>query len=96
LAVDLESHAVAEFASGAGMPFVVIRAIADPQDRALPQAALEALRPDGHVRARGILGGVIRQPGQLLALFRLGRDSAAALATLRRAARLAGPALRFE
>ena len=28
-----------------------MRAIADPYDRAVPQAALEALRPDGRVRA---------------------------------------------
>jgi hopanoid-associated phosphorylase len=95
-AVDMESHAVAAVARAAGLPFLVLRAIADPHDRALPQTALEVVRPDGHVRVRGVLGGVIRQPGQLLALFRLGRDSAAALATLRRAARLAGRTLALE
>jgi adenosylhomocysteine nucleosidase len=94
--VDMESHAVAETAVAAALPFVIIRAIADPHDRALPQAALEALRPDGHVRVLAILGGVIRAPGQLTALLRLGRDAAAALATLRRAAALSGSRLGFD
>ena len=95
LAVDMESHEVAAIAGAARIPFVVVRAIADPYDRVVPQAALEALRPDGGARVLAVLGGVIREPGQLLALMRLGRDSAMALATLRRAAALAGPDLGY-
>jgi adenosylhomocysteine nucleosidase len=92
-AVDMESHAVAVVASARGLPFLVLRAIADAADRAIPQTAIETLRPDGNIRALAVLGGVIRQPGQLFALLRLARDTAAALRTLRRAAVLAGPAL---
>ena len=39
---------------------------------------------------------LIRQPGELRALLRLGLDSARGLATLRRAAALAGPRLGFD
>jgi hopanoid-associated phosphorylase len=92
-AVDMESHAVAAVATAAGLRFLVVRSIADPHDRVVPQVAHEALRPDGRVRLRATLGGLIRQPGALIALLRLGRESAAALATLRRAAALGG--LRF-
>jgi adenosylhomocysteine nucleosidase len=95
-AVDMESHAVAAVATGAGLPFLVLRALADPHDQVIPQVAREALRPDGRVRLRATLGGLIRQPGELMALLRLGRESAAALATLRRAAALAGPGLGFD
>jgi hopanoid-associated phosphorylase len=95
MAVDMESHEVAAVARAAGIPFVAIRAVADPYDRVIPQAALEALTPDGHVRVLATLGGVIREPGQLIALVRLGRASAAALATLRRVALLAGVTLGF-
>jgi adenosylhomocysteine nucleosidase len=95
-AVDMESYVVAEVARNAGIPFVVIRAIADPADRAIPQPALEALRPDGRIRIPAIVGGVIRQPGQLSALVRLGRDTATALATLRRAAALCGAFLAYD
>jgi adenosylhomocysteine nucleosidase len=92
-AVDMESHAVAAVATAAGLPFLVLRAVADPSDQVIPQVAREALRPDGRVRLRATLGGLIRQPGELMSLLRLGRQSAAALATLRRAALLAGAAL---
>ena len=96
VAVDMESHEVAAAAGAAGIPFLVIRAIADPSDRVVPQAALEALRPDGRVRVLATLGGVIRQPGQLITLLRLARDSAAALATLRRVGALGGADLGFD
>jgi adenosylhomocysteine nucleosidase len=92
-AVDMESHRVAQVARSAGIPFVVIRAIADPADRVIPQPALEALRPDGRIRIPAVLGGMIRQPGVLIALVRLGRDTATALTTLRRAAVLSGALL---
>jgi len=96
VAVDMESHAVAAVAREAEVPFVIVRAVADPYDRVIPQTALEAIRPDGRVRALATLGGVIRQPTQLGALFRLGRETAAALATLRRVAVLASPDLGFD
>jgi adenosylhomocysteine nucleosidase len=96
VAVDMESHEVAAVATAAGIPFLVIRAIADPYDRVVPQAALEALRPDGRVRVLSTFGGVIRQPGQLMALLRLARQSGRGLASLRRAAALAGARLGFD
>ena len=96
LAVDMESHAVAAVAREAGVPFVILRALADPYDRVIPQAALETLKPDGRVRVSAVLGGVIREPRQLLALMRLARYTAAALATLRRAAALVGPDLGYD
>jgi adenosylhomocysteine nucleosidase len=95
-AVDMESHAVAAVAAAAGIPFLVLRAIGDPHDQVVPQVAREALRPDGRVRLRATLGGLIRQPGELMALLRLARQSMAGLATLRRATSLAGPNLHFD
>jgi adenosylhomocysteine nucleosidase len=94
-AVDMESHAVAAVASAAKIPFLVLRAIADPADQVVPQVAREALRPDGAIRIRATFGGLLRQPGELIALFRLARQSALALAALRRGARIAGPGLGF-
>lgn len=95
-AVDMESHAVAEEAAAAGLPFLVIRAIADPSERALPPVALKALGPDGGLRPAALLGGLLRRPQDLAALVRLGRDSARGFATLRRVAALAAPDLAFR
>lgn len=96
LAVDMESHAVAEVAAGAPIPFLVLRALADPSDQVVPQVAREALRADGRIRIRGTFGGLLRQPAELIALFRLARQSALALASLRGAVRLTGPRLAFD
>jgi adenosylhomocysteine nucleosidase len=95
LAVDMESHAVAAIARDAGVPFLVLRALADPFDQTVPQVAREALRPDGRIRIRATYGGLLRQPGQLIELFSLARQSALALGALRRGARLAGAGLGF-
>ena len=95
-AVDMESHAVAAAAAAAGLPFLVIRAIADPSERAPPPVALKALGADGGLRPAALLGGLLRRPQDLAALLRLGRDSASAFATLRRVAALAAPDLAFR
>jgi len=95
-AVDMESHLVAEAASRAGLPFLVVRALADASSQEIPAAARHALGPDGAVRAAAVLGGLLRRPQDLAGLLRLGRDSARGLATLRRVAALAPPDLAFR
>ena len=84
VAVDMESHGCARAAAEAGVPFLAVRAIADPADRALPPAALGAVAPDGSTRVLKTLGAALRDPGQFPELMKLGEDSAAATRTLRR------------
>lgn len=93
IALDMESHAVARTARAAGLPFVVIRAIADPAEQALPAAACVALDAEGRVRPSAVAAALLRRPGDLPALLRLARQSGAGLRTLRRVAARAGPAL---
>ena len=83
-AVDMESHGAARAAARAGAPFIALRAIADPADRALPQAALNAVAADGSTRVWSTLGAAMRDPKQFPELMKLGGDSAAATKTLRR------------
>jgi adenosylhomocysteine nucleosidase len=92
LAVDLESHLVAEAAAAAGLPFAVLRAVADPAGRALPPAALIGLDTAGRPAPGRILLSLVQQPGQLPALLRLARDTRLALAALDRAAEALGAA----
>jgi adenosylhomocysteine nucleosidase len=86
LAVDLESAIVARAAAAAGIPFLVLRTIADPSTRALPPAALIPLSPDGTPAFLRVLAEVMRRPRQIGALYGLARDTRQALTAL------AGPA----
>jgi hopanoid-associated phosphorylase len=86
IAVDMESHAVAAVAAAAGLPFYVVRAIADPASRAVPAAALAGLGPDGRRQPFGVLVGLLVNPAQIPGIVRLAGDSRAALRSLARAA----------
>ncbi len=46
-AADMESHVVAQMAAERGLPFAVLRVIADPSTLSLPPAAVNGLNPDG-------------------------------------------------
>ncbi|MFH0340851.1 MAG: purine phosphorylase [Chromatiales bacterium] len=90
LAVDMESAAVAQVARRAKIPFAVLRAIVDPQTMAIPAAALTAIDELGRPRIAGLLAALAREPRDLLALVRLSACFRAALASLKRAAGIAG------
>ena len=86
LAVDLESAIVARTAEAAGLPFLVLRTIADPATRELPPAALIPLSENGTPAFTRVLSEVLRRPRQISALFGLARETRQALTAL------AGPA----
>lgn len=93
-AVDMESHAVAAVAKAAGLPFVIVRVIADTHDEAIPHAARHGLSRDGQIRPLAVLMELLRRPHETGSLVRLGRESRRALSALRRVAALA-PDLAF-
>ncbi len=82
VAVDLESDIVARIAASAGIPFVVVRTIADTAHRELPPAALIPLADDGTPRLARVLASVLRQPRQVAALIGVARETRTALAAL--------------
>lgn len=82
LAVDLESDVVARAAAVAGIPFVVVRTIADGPLRALPPAALIPLAADGTPRLGRVMASVLRRPRQLANLIGLARETRRALLAL--------------
>jgi adenosylhomocysteine nucleosidase len=77
-ALDLESGAVARIAAEQGLPFAVLRAVCDPAERDLPQAALAALDQQGAIGLGRVIASVLARPGQVPALLQLARDAAAA------------------
>ena len=87
--------AVATVAAEAKIPFLVLRAVADPADQVVPQVAREALRPDGRIRIRATSERT--PPPTRRAVRAVSPRSAerAGTASLRRAVRLAGQRLGF-
>lgn len=90
LAVDMESHIAARQAQVHGLPFAACRIVLDPADRAVPSAALVALGEDGRTDLAALLGELLRHPGQLPALLRLGRDASVARGAMRKARKALG------
>jgi hopanoid-associated phosphorylase len=93
-AVDMESHLAARAALERGVPFAALRVISDTADRSLPPAALVAMKPDGTIALGRVLLSVLRQPSQISALIRTGRESKKAFAALERCVAILGPNLR--
>lgn len=79
LVVDMESHWVAEAAGEAGLPFAVLRAVADPAERSLPPAARVGLGREGEPAYGAVLRSLLRDPRQLPALMRAAMDARTAL-----------------
>jgi adenosylhomocysteine nucleosidase len=75
VAVDMESHVVANVAATNSMPMVAIRVITDPAKRALPRSALAAMRPDGTTDIAAMIRSVIRRPQELPALLQTARGA---------------------
>jgi adenosylhomocysteine nucleosidase len=82
-AVDMESHIAADYAAKAGLPFAALRVISDPATRALPPLAMAAIRPNGDIDLRKVLGGIARNPLTILDLVSTGIDFNRALRSLR-------------
>ena len=91
VAVDMESRAVARAAQRSGVPFMAIRAVADPAERAIPPWLAEAIDDSGRPRLHVVAAGALANPFDVPRLFRLARDRRAALAALSRVALDAGP-----
>lgn len=82
LAVDLESDVVARIASQAGIPFLVVRTIADTVYRELPPAALIPLSEAGTPNLLSVLCSVLRRPRQIGTLIGLAWETRMALSAL--------------
>jgi hopanoid-associated phosphorylase len=96
LAVDMESHGAARFARERKIPFVALRAVADPHHRALPQSALVGMNPDGSTNVPAVLKRLVRRPGDLPGLILTAREASAAMAALLRCRRLLGDLFGFD
>ena len=86
--VDMESWPVAQVARTRGLPFGVIRVVADPYDQPLPMELLTTLSWDGHIETGRLARTLATRPWLLPTALTLGRHSARAKAVLARAGHL--------
>jgi hopanoid-associated phosphorylase len=93
LAVDMESHIAAAVAARRGLPFAAARVVSDAADRSLPGAAQAGMAADGSMDVGAVLAALARDPRQLAALIRVGREAEAAFRALGRGRDLLGPGL---
>lgn len=96
VAADMESYGVGEAALKAGLPFAAVRVVADTAGDQLPEIALHAMAPDGSLKLAETLSRIVRNPGQIAGLIRLGRSTARARRRLDRVAALSAPEAFFS
>ena len=95
LAVDMESQVVARIAKGRGLPFAVLRVVADAAEQRLPPAAVNGMKPDGTPDIVAVLKSLAAEPSQLPDLIRTAFATRRAMSGLFRCHRLLGPGLGF-
>ena len=73
IALDMESGAIAEVAQHYALPFLAIRAIADPASMDLPLAVSKALNENGEVEISKIIASLVFNPKEIPHLIQLGQ-----------------------
>ena len=94
-AVDMESFIAASVALEHAVPFVACRTIIDPADRTLPASALAGFRRDGRLDVMAVVMSLLRHPGELPDLIRVGREARTARTALEVGRALLGPRFAF-
>lgn len=82
VALDMESIAIAKVARRNKLPFLAIRAIADPVNMDLPKAINHSLNNEGDIDLAKLLSYIVLRPAQLPGLIKLGLHFHAAKNTL--------------
>jgi adenosylhomocysteine nucleosidase len=90
IGVDMESAAVATVAKEAGVPFIVVRAVADTVYTPIPKNTLNAVDEFGRLSFLKLVQGLVQHPTEVFALVRVGQNYRAAQKTLAAVARLTG------
>lgn len=73
IALDMESGAIAQVAQYYALPFLAIRAIADPSTMDLPNAVLKALNENGEIEISKIIASLVFNPKEIPHIIQLGQ-----------------------
>jgi adenosylhomocysteine nucleosidase len=90
VAVDMESHLVAQAAHAHNLAFAVVRVVVDPVHREVPEAALMAIGSAGNTEISPALREILAHPSQLSAFISIAFDAYMARRALLRVRRMVG------
>jgi adenosylhomocysteine nucleosidase len=96
IAVDMESGAIAKVAHDSGIPFMAIRAVADPIYASTPRILITALDEFGELDLLSLMKGLIRYPLELFPLVQMARNFRIAKMTLTSIVHLTGTNFLFS
>lgn len=82
-AVDMESHEIARVAALRKVPFIILRAVSDTSQTAIPTWIGKTIAHDGTLKAGALALGLLTHPWDVPGLIRLGRESDQAFQALR-------------
>ncbi|WP_417848144.1 5'-methylthioadenosine nucleosidase [Thalassoglobus sp.] len=80
IAVDMESHAVAQVCKDRNTGFIAIRAISDDMSEDLPKEVLAIFGPKGTIRSGALVGTLFKRPSSVKDLWKI-REGAVKAAT---------------
>ncbi len=83
-AVEMESFDILSVAAESGIPAIAIRSISDTVDEDLPLDMNRIFSDEGQVSLPRVIGEVVRNPGSVPSLVRLGQNAKAAAESLAR------------
>jgi adenosylhomocysteine nucleosidase len=83
IALDMESVAIAQIAEDTRIPFIAVRAVADPVNLDLPECVVHAIGAQGRINLPKLSLHAVRRPITIIDLIRLGGHFRHAVQTLR-------------
>lgn len=96
IALDMESDAISKVAQHYALPFLAIRAIADPASMDLPAAIENALNDNGEVAVTRIIKSLVFNPKELPHLIQIGQYFQIAKRTLSNVAKQLPEVIAFK
>ena len=95
IAVDMESGSIARIADQNNLPFLIIRSIVDPSDETIPLSAINSIDEFGQTKPAALTASLIKNPGDISKLIKLGKHFQQARKSLKQVSTLAGTSLAF-
>ncbi|MEE2933219.1 MAG: hypothetical protein VX941_07315 [Pseudomonadota bacterium] len=83
-ALDMESHVIAAYAKKRGIPFLILRSIADSAKDTVPEIALAGMNKNGRATALSLLRKLIQRPSSLTQVAKLAYTSNTAMRALKK------------